>query len=233
MGSFPQLLPSQPVGQVYQDPRAFPPGLVQGWISWLSPTSTLQECGHTVEVRGVSGLSLQGLPFLDAHWAALSHPYLTFNPPSGPSAVTVGKLISVPGCPWAGLRGSPLPLGFNPPWTDRLLWLGPGHLLLAHVAGSQWPVGAAPWFPLAVPCPRHACSTSVGLPAGRGSIRLLLGAGSASGSVSCIQMHPLVPLASKLVLSAWPLGPAPLGNGPSSHGVPAAWFTAQPRGLQC
>lgn len=201
---FQRVLPNWLVGQVYQGPRVFSTGPVWGWMSWLFPAGVLLECGHIATWLMVHGLSLWGSGDHNAHWATLSHPHLAFNSPGGPSA---GEFTAVPGCPWVGSRGS------------ALSWVSFLHGLMGS-CGSVWVIES--WSLYLFPSwlweicldflqLRHSHSTFLGLPANTGSIKLLPGVGSASGSISSIQICPSFPSASGLFLTCGFQGPCQWG----------------------
>lgn len=142
--TFPWVLPSWLVDQVYQDLRVFPAGCIQSQISHLSPVSTLRVHGHTLGVCGICGPFLQGLPLLGAyrfHWATLSNPHLTFDALGSPCAATVGEFIKCQAIhEWHQEDVTPRPLSLS-------------CSLLACETNSSWLLD----LHLAVSWPRHAC----------------------------------------------------------------------------
>lgn len=112
--------------------------------------------------------------------------------------------------------------GSDPRWATGVV---PGSIWVAFWLEPVGPSGLAPcrlrWF----------CAISPGSLAGRGGGRVLLAAGSSSGSSAL--MFPARFLVFRPFFNVWPPTSTPIRDQPSGHGAAIVQVTARPLGLKC
>lgn len=117
-----------------------------------------------------------------------------------------------------------MPLDLDILWANRPCWFGLVDLFLARRPGFKLAARVVPGSAYRLGCVcspvlddswlKQAEAASLGSPASRRSIRLLLGrGGSASGSISGTWMCSAFLPASRPLLNAWPLGLTAIGVG--------------------